>query len=136
MRHPTGLPIVVNRCDRPSFVKAQTRNVSHGGLAFTSDVGIELGTTVELRIPCVQPHFEARARVVWCSPRSVGFDLGVEFLDADEAFRARMVEQVCHIENYRNDVFRREGRRLSDDEAAGEWIERYAEDFPGPNTTH
>ena len=36
----------------------------------------------------------------------------------------------CHqIERYRLDVLHKEGRELSRDEAALEWIERYAESF-------
>ena len=58
------------------------------------------------------------------------FELGVEFLNADDAFRARMVEQVCYIENYKLTVFREEGRRLSLEEAAREWISKFASDFP------
>ncbi len=42
----------------------------------------------------------------------------------------RMVEQVCHIERYRADVLEREGRALTGEQAAEEWIKRYAEDFP------
>jgi hypothetical protein len=54
----------------------------------------------------------------------------VTFLDAEVAFLARMVEQVCHIEDYRQSVSRIEGRQLSAEEAATEWIDRYARDFP------
>ena len=42
------------------------------------------------------------------------------------AFRARMEAQCGQIEKYRLTVLRDEGRRLSRDEAAMEWIERYA----------
>jgi len=37
---------------------------------------------------------------------------------------------VCHIEDYRQSVSRIEGRQLSAEEAATEWIDRYARDFP------
>lgn len=42
----------------------------------------------------------------------------------------RMIEQICHIEHYRKEVERQEGRRLSSQDAADEWISRYAGDFP------
>ena len=60
-------------------------------------------------------------------------DLGVEFLDRRDAFRARMVEQVCHIENYRKTVYHTEGRVLAGKEAALEWIGKYAAHFPDPS---
>jgi hypothetical protein len=35
-----------------------------------------------------------------------------------------------HIEHYRKEVERLEGRALTSQEAAGEWISKYAGDFP------
>jgi hypothetical protein len=46
-----------------------------------------------------------------------------------EDFLARMKAQCHQIERYRLDVLRNEGRELSRDEAALEWIERYAAGF-------
>ena len=50
-----------------------------------------------------------------------------------DAFRNRM-EQQCHqIKQYRQTMLREAGRLLSPDEAALEWIERYAATFEGGN---
>lgn len=46
-----------------------------------------------------------------------------------EAFRARMESQCHHIEQYRQKVLIESGRELTLDEAAVEWIERYAATF-------
>ncbi|MCL4801280.1 MAG: PilZ domain-containing protein [Burkholderiales bacterium] len=132
IRHPAEIPIEVRREDQPSQASPRTRNVSLGGLAFRSPQRLEPGTVVEIEIPFVLPGFRTAARVVWCNPCGEAFELGVEFLDAEDAFRARMVEQVCHIEEYRRAVARDEGRELSTEEAAGEWIARYASQFPDP----
>ena len=43
----------------------------------------------------------------------------------------RMVEQICHIEHYRNELLQTEGREISSEVAAKEWIEKYAHTFPG-----
>ena len=43
-----------------------------------------------------------------------------------------MVEQVCPIEQYRHEMLKNEGRTLSSEEAALEWIQKYAPQFPGP----
>ena len=51
-------------------------------------------------------------------------------METDRAFATRMVEQVQHIERYRQEVLRVEGRLLDDDSAALEWITRYAATFP------
>ena len=45
------------------------------------------------------------------------------------AFQTRMGVQCQEIERYRLEVMRNEGRPLSQDEAARQWIERYAENF-------
>jgi hypothetical protein len=53
---------------------------------------------------------------------------GAETATQDD-FLARMEAQCHQIERYRLDVLRNEGRELSRDEAALEWIERFAEGF-------
>jgi hypothetical protein len=133
IRHPADIPIDVSAGDPLARASSHTYNVSVGGLAFRCDGEFEPGAVVEIRIACVQPVFETRARVVWCRAHEDGFDLGVEFLDRRDAFRARMVEQVCHIENYRKTVYHTEGRVLAGKEAAVEWIGKYAAQFPDPS---
>lgn len=46
-----------------------------------------------------------------------------------DAFRARMESQCYQIEMYRQRVLRDTGRDMTPDEAALEWIERYAATF-------
>jgi len=52
---------------------------------------------------------------------------------ASDVFRARMECQCQEIEEYRRTEMRDGGRVLSLDEAALEWIERYAADFADRN---
>ncbi|MEH6635670.1 MAG: hypothetical protein V7700_09125 [Halioglobus sp.] len=47
-----------------------------------------------------------------------------------ENFVVRMEAQCSRIDEYREAVKRTEGRHLSEDDAALEWIARYAKDFP------
>lgn len=49
----------------------------------------------------------------------------------DNDFLARMQAQCEEIEAYRMSVKRRENRSLSMDQAAREWIDRYAHTFMG-----
>lgn len=46
-----------------------------------------------------------------------------------EAFRARMESQCRQIESYRRAVCEESGREISLEDAAKEWIERYAASF-------
>jgi hypothetical protein len=130
MRHPVSIPIEVCAGERVGGELHHAVNLSLGGLEFDSDTEIEPGSLVEVRIPFVEPAFATWGRVAWCRCAGTMFELGVQFLDADEAYRTRMVEQICHIEEYRRSVRRAEGRELSAEEAAFEWIHRFAGQFP------
>ena len=133
IRHPVDVPIEIRTGPAATSTELHSQDISLGGLALHAAQAVEPGELIEVRIPYVQPAFAARARVAWCRPArmGVGHELGVSFLDAEDAFLARMVEQVCYIEDYRKSVEREEGRHLSPEEAAGEWIAKFAAQFPG-----
>ena len=133
IRHPSDVPIEVQSGSHNSYERLCTKNVSFGGLAFSSDAAIEPETIIALRFPYLKPAFEVpAARVAWCQNEGNQYTVGVQFLDSEEAFRVRMVEQICHIENYRREISQREGRELTSEEAALEWISRFASSFPNP----
>jgi hypothetical protein len=130
IRHTADVPIEVRTVPGSAPQTQPAINVSEGGLSFISETDIPIGTTIEIRIAEVQPPFEAHARVVWMRSEDDAYCIGVQFLDADDVFRARMVEQVCAIESYRRKIESQEGRLLTRDEAAQEWITKYAGRFP------
>ena len=130
LRHPTDVNIEVETEPSEAGLTEFLRNISLGGLCFRSSVFISPKTVIRIRIPVLRPVFETRGRVAWCQERDDSFDVGVEFLDPKSIEKTRIVEQVCHIEHYRREVLEREGRRLSPEEAAAEWIEKYAAEFP------
>ncbi len=128
-RHPSDIDIEVWPVSAREAKRQKMQNVSLGGLAFESCTAYPLRSFVGLRIVLAGQPFELQARVSWCRPRHPCFDIGVEFLDQNDAFEARMVEQMCRIEQYRSEQLI-QGRELSSDEAAQEWISRYAAFFP------
>lgn len=135
IRHPSDVPIEFIEIKAADPAAANTsssliQDVSQGGLCFGSQQKLEVGSRVSIRIPLVSPPFEAEARVVWCLSRSNGYENGIEFTNSDDAYSARMVEQICHIEHYRLWVKEVEGRDIPVDVAANEWIGKYAKDFP------
>ena len=133
IRHPSDIPIEIRSAAGGRYVQRPIQNVSFGGLAFSSETAIEPNSVVALRMPHLQPVFELpAARVAWCHREGSGYSVGLQFLDPEEAFQVRMVEQVCHIESYRREIERSEGRQLTAEEAAREWIGRYASSFPNP----
>lgn len=130
IRHPSHVPIQVTNV--PPSGRPCISDVSHGGLSFVSTQPHERGAEIEIRIPAVDSHFRARARVAWCRSTAEGYRVGVRFLDPEDAFRSRMIEQLCAIESYRREVREREGRELTSEQAAHEWIEQRGHRFPNP----
>ena len=131
IRHPSDVPIDVRPDQGHTHAPTQQlKNVSHGGLSFISKHPQEIGSTVTVRIPFVTPVFEATGKIRWCKPVENAFEIGFEFLDEHDEFKSRMVEQICHIEHYKNEVLLTEGRVLTGHEAAIEWIAKYASQFP------
>jgi len=133
IRHPADIPIEVRIHQYLTYSEDNAVNVGIGGLAFCSKQKFAVGDIVDLRLPFVRPIFEAGARVAWCRSKGKSYELGVEFLDKEDAFLARMVEQICQIEHYQKEIYRAEGRLLSPEEAANEWISKFASQFPGSN---
>ena len=105
-------------------------NVGLGGLAFLSSRPFEVLQRVTVSIPVLEQDNELTGNVVWCEKVERGYEIGIEFERSRDTYRLRMIEQICHIEHYRHEVERLEGRKLSSQEAAQEWIAAYAKDFP------
>lgn len=131
LRHPTDIPLRYRQLDSRRNGSELLRNVGHGGLCFQASRPIESGTPLHITIALYGPPFEADGVVVWCRPKGEAYEVGVQFRDEKTEFAVRMVEQACQIEHYKQEVMRTEGRTLSGDEAAREWIEKYAARFPG-----
>lgn len=135
IRHPAGVPLqfsVENSEEQSDAHNAfALRDVSQGGLCFNADHPVKLGSSIIIEIPIQSPPFRAQGTVAWCRPEGERYAIGVQFNDYSTRFSVRMVEQVCHIEDYRADVKKAEGRQLTSEEAAREWIDRFAGQFPG-----
>ena len=130
IRHPSDIPIEIDQQESGVQATESLMNVSLGGLSFHSKEPLQKGKILKVRIPFVDPPFETLAKVAWCEANVNYFDIGVELLDKDDAYKARMVEQICHIEHYKREVLDTEGRQLTGTEAAAEWINKYAHVFP------
>ena len=128
IRHPTSIPIYVSSVSHEG-TQITANNLSAGGLSFYTDVPVKVGSIVDLMIPCVSPDYQGEGVIVWRRNQPPqGFEVGVRFANDDEYFRVRMVEQVCQIENYRQELAE-VGRNLTTEEAAMEWIKRFAAHF-------
>ncbi|MGB0205217.1 MAG: PilZ domain-containing protein [Neptuniibacter sp.] len=132
IRHPASIPIQLDyssHSDRPEPHIGKTRDVSAGGLSCYSDKLLSPGDFVEVRISIEDKPFKTIGHVIWCRRNNGGYLLGIGFSDMATAYAVRMVEQICHIEEYRLKVKNEEGRELNSEEAAMEWINIHAADF-------
>ncbi len=120
IRQPTQIPVEVTAPDIPVIRSPHLKNISFGGLCLRADRPLKAGTSVNIRLPSLDPDFETRGRISWCRQERGGIELGVEFLDPDSGTPLHMVEQVCDIERYRKQVLQQEGRHITSEEAARE----------------
>lgn len=129
-RYPTSMPIQIS-IDNATLLslaeicEVEMLNVSAGGLAFQVDYDVPVASTLTITIPEVWPGYSARGTVVWCRKVASGFEAGVMFTEPDEAFKARMVERFCRVEDYRSSQ-RAQGRWLSSEDAAREWMIQFS----------
>ncbi|MDB6060729.1 MAG: type pilus assembly PilZ [Verrucomicrobiaceae bacterium] len=127
VRHPSSIPIELSVA-RAAIPRARCRNISNGGFACTVDEPLPVGSSVCLRIPVIWPEYRGNGVVAWCQQVTPAYEIGIQFV-AQDLFKTKMVEQLCQIEQYRIQLQLNEGRTLSSQAAAEEWIALYAKDF-------
>lgn len=130
IRHPSDIPLEYQLEAYDEGLVINLNNVSYGGVSFYAEESIKPGTIIRLKIGLVDPKFVSKCNVTWCQMEGDRYVIGAMFLEQDDVYKARMVEQICHIEHYKNEVKRREGRILSGEQAANEWIAKFATNFP------
>ncbi|UVE19364.1 PilZ domain-containing protein [Pseudomonas sp. LS44] len=130
LRHPSELPVELIKRKHAFLPKQRLHNISLGGVACNSIKGFRRGTAVELHIPLLGEQARCAGVVAWCRKQAGDYLVGVAFIDEDSLFRARMVEQVCQIEQYRMQRERQAGQALPVEVIAKEWISQHAADFP------
>jgi hypothetical protein len=129
-RHPAGVPIEIGLNEVVASKREYLINISRGGLCFQSNIFLTPGTRIHITVPLIRPVFNTWARVAWCKQDVDTYAVGVTFEGKDEPFKTRMVAQICDIEKYKKIVARKEHRKLTSEEAALEWIKKYAATFP------
>ncbi len=130
IRHPTNIPIEYKISGETFETRENAQNISIGGICFCVDTFLVPETILIIKIPTVDPNFEVAGKVVWCLNRKGLIEVGVEFIEAKDAFRARLIEQICFIKSYQKEVLEKEGRELNDEDAATEWTRKFAKKFP------
>lgn len=110
--------------------RQRLNNISLGGVACNSSRGFRRGTSVELRIPLLGDQACYPGVVAWCRRQENNYLVGIAFIDEDTLFRARMVEQVCQIQHYRQQLEDESGQPMAIEQCAQDWIAKHAAEFP------
>lgn len=140
VRHAVEIPVrfrILSELKEPSkadaalFQSQRTKNISESGLLFLSQEHFEIGTLLELALPIHGKTLTVEGRVVHTS-RDSGSGLyrtGIHFSKSDSVFRIKMAEQVYQIDQYRKSLSEKEGRVVSQEEAAERWINVHSNEF-------
>ena len=134
MRHPAAIPIVCRCLGHSSAVPSGLLNASLGGLSFLSRGVFVTEDIVDVSFPGRIVTAPFSVVVVWRhevdGDKANRHAYGGRFCDAEMFPRARLLEQICHIEAYRKTQAERCNRHLTSNQAAEEWIARYGSRFP------
>lgn len=135
IRHPVTISV---QCRKKGHIEVNTnelRDISFGGMLFMSSECYSPGDLVEMKFPVLILRSRITGEIIWSSPNerkpATQFSNGMKFLNEQILFMARMIEQLCCIEKYREAQVREHHRSLSGDDAAREWIGMCASRFPG-----
>jgi len=130
IKHPDDQPISLKCLKQPANNFNPQRYRISGGVRISVKESVEPGTVIEIETRIQDRMVSFQGRVIWIKESSNQTkQLGLVFDNVEEAYRARMIEQLCHIEHY----LRRqnaEGRTLNARHAANEWINQFSPQFP------
>lgn len=134
IQHPREIPVTLLSATppQPSAAADQSNGSAQcstghkeAGICFWTAEQPRVQDKVVLGIDLDNNHFIGKGSVVRVQPEKDGNWVCVQ-IDPEDAFAIRMAEQLCQIEHYRSDNKHYLDRTMSQDEAAQEWIAKYA----------
>ncbi|GAB3483250.1 energy transducer TonB [Marinomonas epiphytica] len=129
VEHPNELPLNVTAIEDQPFPPISKDRLGFVGITYLTHDAFDSGRSVQITLEEIDPNFCVRGRVAWCQQQDSGYLIAIEFPSEEDCYSVRMVEQLSHIESYRRNA-KNEGRRLNYNEAASEWIQKFAASFP------
>ena len=133
LRHPLQVPLVCQCREHLGQHQGELRDIGCGGMGFASSSTFEVGDVISVDYPTIDSQ-ALLGEIMWSDSAGDGtrqHSYGLRFLDCEVFMRARLIEQICCMQIYRRAQREKHGRRLSANEAAGEWISKQAARFPG-----
>jgi Tfp pilus assembly protein PilZ len=127
--HPQDIPLQIKEVNDRMFPEASFDRVGFVGITCHSKRAYEMGQSVQITLKEIDPNFCVTGRIAWCDNHQDNFKIAIEFPEKEDCFCVRMIEQLSQIEHYRRQA-KTQGRRLNYNEAAAEWISKFAASFP------
>ncbi|MDD1507671.1 MULTISPECIES: PilZ domain-containing protein [Pseudomonadaceae] len=124
LRHSSNLPVELRLRRHSPSASQRLDNISLGGAACHSSHPLALGTPITLHIPLLGDQAAYPGEVAWCTKQTNNYLLGVAFSEHAPELRAHMVEEVCHLEQYRRHREQQAGQALPLELIAEEWREQ------------
>jgi hypothetical protein len=129
-RYPSEIPIQCQTAQGQPVENPRMQNVSGDGLCFTASTKIDPNNELRITFPLDGKAIHIKGKVAWCMDMDSHYELGVSIdLDSEET-DALCFDILCDIEYYRQQVQEKDGRKLSSDEAAAEWITKFKHRLP------
>jgi len=129
IHHPSAFPLSCKRLWFDREINHSTENEQTIGLCFRSEKYLKPGIKVEIAIPLRGEVQIFRGKVVLVRNMDDHFEIGM-WLTPEDVHRARVVEQICHIETYLRTKRHQDGPFVNDERVAEEWVNKYAAAFP------
>ncbi len=138
IKHPQDIPLSYRITSLPASKSEQLiqKETLANGMVFTAQHSAMIRAAIEIDIVVCSEHLTLQGVVDDCiqvdeasEDQNASYEITVCFREGHDAHAMRMAEQVCHIEHYHQALLSK-GRRLTADEAAKEWIGRFARLFP------
>jgi len=135
IQHPAAYPYSIRRMHFWEMYQLRKEVPSGLGIMFDSSEYLKPGKFIEFSIPLPDRTEIFSGKVVLVRRNGEQFEIGLWLYCAETASRARLVEQICHIEVYMQEKKYRDGPyNLNPDRVAREWISKYASQVPIPLT--
>ncbi len=127
--HPRDLPLDITLIEDQPFPQINEERAGFVGITYLTSHPFDNGRCVRVTLEEIDPNFCASGRIVECTREPDGYLISIEFPSSEECYCVRMIEQLSQIEHYRRQA-KMNGRRLNYNEAAAEWIQKFAANFP------
>lgn len=130
--HPDHIPLNFRRLWRmPELTKEERKSgMSTLGLSFFSDKHLTPGMQIEVTVPLRGEDHKFVGQVVLVKESHHGYDVGIWLRSQHDAYRARIVEQICYIDCYLQDKQEHSSKPINKEQGIQEWIVHNAAQFP------